>query len=531
MYEDLGGQFSNSSIRIQNYEEGEIRTCSNTLGPAAVFINFGSGTNPGGQLGASTTTYTYNTSCGISSGQYTIVNSTVGCRSAWLGIPEDHTPGDVNGYMLMIDGDDQRGEIYREVVSGLTKAFGYEFSAYGANLTSETGSQYYQFERPKVKFEIRDLSDNLIAESGVFDIAYDPSNPWKKFSFMFEIPESLTSFYVVLVNQNSSSYGNDFVIDDISFAPCFPPIIASFSNTLIVVKESICNNGTINLFSRWPPGSVTFPNPRYKWQKSINNGVTWVDITSGSVSMGHTVVESAAGIYKYRVYAYESTNPSTFVVSNILNYYVMQMNVSAKIHEVYNCNANTFVLNPEYNLLYRDPEGNLPAYIFTWTPSTNLSANNIEKPTMTLPIVSAPDPNLPMPLPSTYSYNLTVTLSSDNACIASNTQTVKHYVPRKVIIMGNVFAPGAANPINRVFHARNLEDYPGSTFTVRNRWGQIVFISQGPNANDYKWDGTYLGAPQPGDVYVWTVNQTGCSGNLINGDNTSNPYGEVTLMR
>lgn len=526
--EDLGGQFSNSTVRIQNYEEGEIRSCSNFLGPASVFINFGSGSNPGSQLPASTTSYTYNSSCAISSGQYTIVNSTVGCRSAWLGIPEDHTPGDVNGYMLMIDGDNQRGEIYREVVSGLTKAFGYEFSAYGANLTTDAGNRY---ERPKVKFEIRDLSDILIAESGVFDIAYDPSDPWKKVSFMFEIPETLTSFYVVLVNQNSSQNGNDFVIDDISFAPCFPPIIASFSNTLIVERESICNNGTISLFSRWPPGSVTFPNPLYKWQRSINNGATWVDITSASLSMGHTVTESAAGVYKYRVYAYESTTPSNFVVSNILTYYVMQMSVSAKTHDVYNCNGGTFTLKPEFNLLYRDPGGNLPAYVFNWTPSTNLSANNIENPTMTLPIVSPPDPNLPIPAPTTYSYNLTVTLSGNPGCTASNTQTVKHYIPRKVVVMGNAFAPSDPNPLNRIFHAMNLEDYPGSTFTVRNRWGQVVFTSQGPTANDYKWNGTYLGVAQPADVYVWTIDQKGCPGNLINGDNNSNPYGEVTLVR
>jgi gliding motility-associated-like protein len=37
-------------------------------------------------------------------------------------------------------------------------------------------------------------------------------------------------------------------------------------------------------------------------------------------------------------------------------------------------------------------------------------------------------------------------------------------------------------------------------FTVYNRWGNIVFTTQDPNQG---WDGTFKGAPQPVETYLW----------------------------
>ncbi|MBL0146746.1 MAG: hypothetical protein IPP48_14470 [Chitinophagaceae bacterium] len=147
-----------------------------------------------------------------------------------MGLPQDHTPGDVNGYMLMIDGDTHRGEIFRtQITSGLTTAFRYEFSAWIASL-------YGGGENPKIHFELRDNSFNLIRQSSHIEVNYDAANPWKRVSVMFDIPNGTTSLYIVLVNENNDRDGNDFVVDDLSFAPCYTPIVASFSNSSIVNK-------------------------------------------------------------------------------------------------------------------------------------------------------------------------------------------------------------------------------------------------------------------------------------------------------
>jgi hypothetical protein len=69
-----------------------------------VNVNFGSGSNPGSQLKAATTTYNFTSSTCPNDGSYTVVNSTAGCfNNSWYNVPEDHTPNDASGYMMLIN--------------------------------------------------------------------------------------------------------------------------------------------------------------------------------------------------------------------------------------------------------------------------------------------------------------------------------------------------------------------------------------------------------------------------------------------
>src|SRR5664279_2211011 len=71
--------------------------CQGSLGDPVVNITFGSGPNPGEPLNA-LTNYTYFAGDCPMDGSYTIANSTNNCFGfTWYSVPEDHTPGDVNG--------------------------------------------------------------------------------------------------------------------------------------------------------------------------------------------------------------------------------------------------------------------------------------------------------------------------------------------------------------------------------------------------------------------------------------------------
>jgi gliding motility-associated-like protein len=528
--EEFGGQEGTCYVSIENFEEGIVETCGGTLGPAAIYQNFGAGLNPGPALGSGSITYQFETDCfDVRAGKYTVLNSSAFCNSNWLVIPQDHTPNDVNGYMLLVDGDDNSGEVYRTTASNLTQSFSYEFSVYLANLSNPDNG----YQVPRVQFEIYDLNGTPLGSSGSYPIGYDPSNPWQKLSFVFDIPQGLTSVQIVLRSQNNQKDGNDFLVDDLSFAPCYPPILASFSNSTIIDKSYTCNNGTVNLFSRWPTPTLPFANPRYKWQRNINSSSVWLDI-QGATNQNFTINEPIAGVYTYRMIAYNFLNPQEFVTSNNITFFVQKMVVDAKTYNLFGCNSGILQLTPSYRLQFSDP-GAPVNLTYTWSPGTYLNSTNIEKPTISLPPLPPPpainSPNSAAPI--IRNYNLTVRNTNFVGCVATNVQTIAHYNPRKVAI-GNAFTPnGDGN--NDLFRPVNLQDYPGAKFRIWNRWGNQVFYSEGPTLLNYSWNGFYGLQRAEEAVYTWSVDIPGCPNNILNGAGTNNvtnnPFGNVTLIR
>lgn len=523
--EDLGGQNAQTTVTIVNSVQSSSSFCSGILGPAKVFVDFGNGNNPGPALTSGTTTYQYSTSCGLNVGEYTITNNSNSCRSLWHSVASDHT-GNSNGYFLMINASSNRNEIYRTTVTGLTTSFEYEFSAWVGNLYNTSGAQ-----DPVIRFEIYDLSGTLLASSGTITIPPTlPSFQWQRIGFMFNLPQAVTSVQVVMTNARgtTNNEGNDLVVDDISFAPCYPGIIASYSNSSIVDKAHTCNSGNVNLHASWP-SNIPFSSPSYQWQRSVDNAASWSNI-SGATSLSYSHSENNPGIYQYRMLTYETSNPSQSITSNSLVYYVQTMVVDAHITNFYTCNGAdaSGTLPGFYHFLYTDPaDAATLSYTFAWSPGTYLSNPNSLPTYVNLPGATPPSGNTPA-TPTTYNYTLTVT-NSQYGCSASNTQTAVVLNPRKVGVP-NAFTPGLST--NNVFVPINIEDYPGATFSVWNRWGTRVFYSEGPTKASYSWDGTYQGVPQPQEVYVWGVYLPGCPTNIFSGSGGDGVNrGDVTLLR
>lgn len=522
-YEDLGGMGSGLVVEIRNFIEGITAECNGILGLPASFVDFGSGSNPGPPISSGSISYQYKAACNVRPGEYSVSNNTIGCNGGWRTLLEDHTPNDVNGYMLVIDGDDKRGEIYRTTINNLTQAFGYEFSAYIVNL----GAVY---EKPRVQFEIYDMSGRLIGGSGSFAVDYDANNPWKRLSFMFDLPAGTTSVQIVLVNKNNDELGNDFAVDDISFAPCYPPILASFSSVNIVEKAYTCNNGIVQLFSRWPTPTIPFTNPGFQWQRSSDNGTTWQDI-NGAISLSFSQTEAVAGIFKYRIITYDINNPTQTFFSNVITYYVQKIIVTASTYNFYSCNPVPGELRASYFMQYADTDLNAPLfnYSFNWSPANLLSSSTISNPIISLPTLTPPPIGGTAPPPSTYNYNLTITNQNFSGCNSSAPQVVNQYNPRKVAIYSG-FTPNGDN-VNDLFRPLNIQDYPGSEFWVYNRFGNLVFYSNGPTLANYSWDGRYGGQPADAGTYTWRINVVGCPTNIQNSNGTTNPFGTVVLIR
>jgi hypothetical protein len=96
---------------------GQGQLCTGSLGDPVINITFGSGSNPGPQLRAASTNYIYVASDCPNDGQYTLTSSTSNCfGSTWYSAGEDHTPGDVNGYVMLVNASYNPGDFYIDTI-------------------------------------------------------------------------------------------------------------------------------------------------------------------------------------------------------------------------------------------------------------------------------------------------------------------------------------------------------------------------------------------------------------------------------
>jgi gliding motility-associated-like protein len=119
---------------------------------------------------------------------------------------------------------------------------------------------------------------------------------------------------------------------------------------------------------------------------------------------------------------------------------------------------------------------------FLWTPASDFS-----DPTKLRPSIFA-----------THNQVYTLTALGQGNCSASDTLSVKILKP---ITVPNAFSPNG-DGINDRWEIRNLADYPGCTVEVYNRYGQLIFQSNGyGNA----WDGRRNGTPMPFATYYYII--------------------------
>ncbi|MDQ6814063.1 MAG: PKD domain-containing protein [Bacteroidota bacterium] len=162
-----------------------------------------------------------------------------------------------------------------------------------------------------------------------------------------------------------------------------------------------------------------------------------------------------------------------------------------------NAGPDMFILEGGNSLLNASAVGTNLKY--NWTPATYLDNTVVLKP-ITTPL-------------DDITYRLTVI--GIGGC--SNYDEVFIKVLKSPTIP-NAFSPNG-DGINDVWIIKYLQSYPGSTVEVFNRYGAVVFRSNGYAT---PWDGTMNGSPLPVGTYYY----------IINPKNGRKPYtGNVTILR
>jgi gliding motility-associated-like protein len=293
------------------------QVCTGSLGDAVVSINFGAGSGIGAALPASQTTYSYTAGDCPNDGSYTIINSTSNCFSgSWHNLTEDHTPNDVNGYMMLVNASITPSDFYLDTITGLCANTTYEFTAWVVNVLKTSACQPTP-TRPNLVFTIETPTGTVLGTYSTGNLTETGSPVWTQYGLFFTTPGATPSVVIRIRNNGPGGCGNDIALDDISFRPCGPKVTTSVLNTT-QTNVDLCTGNTATT----PLSGVVssgYTNPALQWQQSVDNGVTWTDI-AGATTSSYTFTGTAIGVYKYRLTVAEAGNIANIncrVASNV----------------------------------------------------------------------------------------------------------------------------------------------------------------------------------------------------------------------
>ncbi len=111
----------------------------------------------------------------------------------------------------------------------------------------------------------------------------DANNQWVKRGFTYLTGAAQTSFTLTLRNNAPGGGGNDWALDDIAVATCLPSM--SYSPSL---APNVCEGGSLAIHDTIRSYLNNYTH--YMWQKSVDNGSSWADVTApASATLGSPV--------------------------------------------------------------------------------------------------------------------------------------------------------------------------------------------------------------------------------------------------
>ena len=251
-------------------------------------------------------------------GVYTLVNSTANCfTSTWHTLTEDHTPNDVNGYMMLVNGSFSPGDFYVDTVKGLCPNTTYEFAAWILNILKNSSCGGSGI-RPNLTFKIQTTTGIDLGVYSTGDIASSSSPVWNQYGLFFKTPAAVSSVILRITNNAPGGCGNDLILDDITFRPCGPTVKAVINYAGGTNIVDVCQ-GDAQTFNLSAAVSVGYNSPAYQWQVSTDS-IQWKDI-NGAITASYNRSPTAPGDYSYRLAVAESGNIASAacrVVSNVV---------------------------------------------------------------------------------------------------------------------------------------------------------------------------------------------------------------------
>ncbi|HEV7330937.1 MAG TPA: hypothetical protein VGN63_07865 [Flavisolibacter sp.] len=159
------------------------------------------------------------TSC-PSDGHYTYTSHTSGCfRGDWHALQADHTPGDVDGNMLLVNSSYNEGVFFTTGVKGFKPNTTYQFGVWLMNVCRPTEKCPFPL-LPNLTISLQTAGGRVVAQFTTGEIQRREYPHWTQHRAQFTVPASETDLVVVMRNNAPGGCGNDFAMDDITFQEC-----------------------------------------------------------------------------------------------------------------------------------------------------------------------------------------------------------------------------------------------------------------------------------------------------------------------
>ena len=165
-----------------------------------------------------------------SDGYYSFAAYTSACFSDdWHTLSEDHTPGDADGNMLLVNAVE--GVFLKTPVRGLKSNTMYELGLWLMNLCKPTKKCPYPL-LPRLTIRLETAEGTVIASIVTGEVPRFPEPRWIQHRAFFNTPASTSTLMLVMIDNSPDGCGNDFAMDDITFRECVKQIIETPKTTL-----------------------------------------------------------------------------------------------------------------------------------------------------------------------------------------------------------------------------------------------------------------------------------------------------------
>ncbi|MFN4285334.1 MAG: hypothetical protein ACK4E8_05150 [Lacibacter sp.] len=277
-------------------------------------------------------------------GVWDIIGDHTGAADPLAGNPPPG-PGQPGGYMLAVNAAYQLSIANNQTITGLCENTFYEFSAWFRNVCKRCGidsmgngasgvtvSANYIPTKPGdssgVKPNLTFMIDGVdYYNSGELDYI-GQWGQWVKKGFVFKTGPGQTSLTISIKNNAPGGGGNDWVMDDISFATCLPEL--QFFPT---AANEICQNAQVFVSSIV---NTFFDNYLYfQWERSTDGGATWHPAPLKPDVDSFTYVFNGSS-YVDTVYY------PTFIATPLNNGHQFRLRVATSIPNLSNGNCNIY---------------------------------------------------------------------------------------------------------------------------------------------------------------------------------------------
>lgn len=148
-------------------------------------------------------------------GHYTFCSSTPGCfRGDWFILTEDHTPGDANGNMMLVNANPAGGVFLTYPINSLRGNTTYEFSIWVINVCRL--SICCSDLSPKISVMLTSKSGKRIATLPISNLKQMTEAQWKNYRIFFTMPGGENEVVLTMQDNAIGGCGNDFALDDIT---------------------------------------------------------------------------------------------------------------------------------------------------------------------------------------------------------------------------------------------------------------------------------------------------------------------------